>query len=213
MDFNPSAGESEIAQIREILSTGLLYANPDESTFEVLHALSVKSALIRESVALTTDIYELLDGIFGAAVILCGSKGFNISTANNTSGLWEIDKSCAEILIFELIRTACYSCLNSESILITSKTAFGSLIVTIPLGTQECDIGLIERLTRKLEGRMHIVFRQNYKTLAVYLPIKKINCKNSVPEKQAFEYIIDPYSQAYISLFDVCKNPLLMSEE
>lgn len=212
MDFKPTTVEAQIAWTREILATGLLQQSPDESTFEVLHALTVKAALVREPSVFAADIYELLDGIFGSAVILCAGKGFNISTKNNTSGFWKIDKSCAQLLIFELIRTACHSCLDCENVLVTSKTSFGSLIVTASLNSLECDIGLLERLAKKLGGRVQIVFHHNLKTLAVYLPIKKSGSKNLSPEKQAYEYLMDPYSPAYISLFDVCNNPLLNAD-
>jgi len=210
MNYKPTNNEIEIANAREIVSTSLCHVGADQTTFEVLHALSVKAAHVRQSTVFTTDIYEFLDGIFGVAVILCGGVGCCVSTKNNTNGFWKVDKSYLEILIFELIRTAC---IGAKNVTLTSKTSFASLIVTASLNTPECDIELIEQLAVKLGGRVQVIFHNNLKTLALHLPIKKGDKKNLVASKETFDYLCDPYSSAYIGLFDVCKNPLLMSDD
>ncbi|MDD4699602.1 MAG: hypothetical protein PHV07_04990 [Oscillospiraceae bacterium] len=210
MNFKPTKYEIEIANARDIVASSLCYAGADKSVFEVLHALSVKSALARESAGFTTDIYEFMDGIFGASVILCGGVGCCISTKNNTGGFWEFDISCLEILIFELIRTAC---LNTKNVILTAKVAFGSLIVTASMDTGEYDMGLIKQITTKLGGRVQIVFHHSLKTAAVYVTLKKGSKKKFTTTKNSLEYICDPYSSAYIGLFDVCNNPLLMPDE
>jgi len=210
MNYNPTTDEIELAQAREIVSTSVCRVGADQTTFEVLHALSIKTAHVRQSAVFTTDIYEFMDGIFGVAVILCGGVGCYVSTKNNTKGFWKVDKSSLEILIFELIRTACTS---TKNLLLTSRTNFDSLIVTASLDTPEYDIELIEQLAVKLGGRAQIIFHYNLKTLALHLPIKKGNKKDLVASKESFDYLCDPYSSAYIGLFDVCENPLLMSDE
>ena len=206
MDYKPTKEEIEIAFARDAVADGLYYSGADKSTFEVLHALSVKSALVRKNTAFTNDIYEFMDGIFGASVILCGGTGFCISTQNSTGGFWGFDKPCFEVLIFELIRNAC---LNSKNVKLTAKIAFGSLIATASVGVGECDIRLIEQIAAKLGGRVQIVFHHNLKTIALHLPLKKAGKKKITVAKDTIDYICDPYSSAYIGLFDVCHNPLL----
>ena len=167
-----------------------------------------------ESCLQTTDLYELNDGILGAAVIIAATGGYNLATNIKGKHTAPIDISAYTGMLLNLISNACkYSANRHAKVNVIINPRRMTVLVTNKLkgkftaGPNSLGICAATQGVRLCSGSLCRCCFGEYIAFAANLPVNKSQSKIYVPAKRAWEYLADRFSPLYIGLSDISSIP------
>ncbi|HHW45757.1 MAG TPA: HAMP domain-containing histidine kinase [Clostridiales bacterium] len=196
---------------RKLFETGI-YSKKD--CLNLRNLANAALCLRTESCLQATDLYELNDGILGAAVIIAATGGYNLSTNIKGKHTSPIDINAYTGMLLNLISNACkYSANRCAKVNVFINHDHMTVIVTnklkgkFTLNPNSLGICAAAQGARLCNGRLSKFLCGEYVAFTACLPVDTRKAKIYVPAKKSWEYLADRFSPLYIGLSDISSIP------
>lgn len=162
----------------------------------------------------TTDLYELSDGILGAAVIIAATGGYSLTTNITGRHTAQVDINAYTGMLLNLISNACKFSADKKAkvnvlinsgritVLVTNKTTGEFMATSNTLGI--CAAAQGARLCNGILNKFCIA---GHVAFSARLLVDRPKSKIYLPAKKAWEYLFDRLSPLYIGLADISSLP------
>lgn len=193
-----------VASKREELEIEILRSGCNKHTFNRLYNLTFSSITKSEPFYSSFNCEELLDAVFGASVILCGTKAKVLSTEIEGKKQISENKNALEFLLFSIIAVFAE---NSDTSFYINAEIKDELKVKFVSDKQIIINNILNPILKRLDAKI-TVFNEKNTTLILSKKLNGVGKKPNTVLKD-YEYIMDPYSVAYVCLRNVSINPVL----
>lgn len=197
MKYKPDEQEVIIAQHREYAAGRIYSGSLDKQLLSFFFDLRMKELTHKPLVPMTMDAHRLIDGIFGASLIIASCGGKILLPQNLCHGKITTDESVLAGLIFFITRE--FMKIRAEC-RITATTECGQMRIKAE-GEPDNDLTDEIRLAEKLGGSANVLRLERRGVIRIDLPLGEA-AGESAP-KSVSDYLGNRYSDAYMILSEL----------
>ena len=194
--------EQDIALKREKIANLIAKESLKQKYLDKLFYLSYLSITNSEPFYTNFNCEELIDAVFGSSVVLCGTNYKMLTTQILGKRAIYENKSALEFLLFLIIENFAKHSDKSFKI----KAEINDNLKVVFSTEKRIKISkYIYKIAEILDANISVF--NGEKTVLVINKKLKDSCENTTALKKDYEYIINPFSIAFIILRKVCVNP------